>query len=333
MSASKTQVSTRRAREARERRRTRLIVYGASGVLVVAVAVVLVGLYVTQYRPPRAHVLSVGGSDYNASEVARRATYEVLFGGGVTPNLGVVVADTLQVIEDEAIVHQRAPATVGAVTADDIDAELRERLGVADSDVDSDEAFGDAFATLLRAVDLPRGEYEAVIAGEILLERLGERFRPDIAETTAQLALSRIRLLDEANAEEVRTLLLEGADFAELAAERSIEEALAAEGGDLGWRLFATLSLPAEEALASLEAGEISAVVSDGLFVDVYLVTERDEARPLEPEQIDELVVRRQQEWLDEQRLTVRVENDLSDGEESWILERLLANVARSGGG
>ena len=60
MSASRAQGESRRERDRRAQRRERLIIAGLVGLLTVAGIVVLVGLYVTQYLPPRAHVLRVG---------------------------------------------------------------------------------------------------------------------------------------------------------------------------------------------------------------------------------------------------------------------------------
>ena len=326
MAANKSNTVSRREREQRTRRTERMVIIGAAGVLAVATVVVLVGLYVTQYLPPRAHVLTVGESEYNAGEVARRATFEVLF-GRVTPNTAVVIPETLEALEDQEIVLSRAPEVVGDVTAQDLDDELRDRLGFSDADDEDNSAFGEALATLLRQVDLPRDEYDLVVSVEILLERLDEQFRTEIGEEADQLLISRIRLVDQVSAEELRAQLLEGADFAELSEERTSEGGGQADDGDLGWVPLALFSEAAQDALAGLAAAELSEIVADGPFSDVYLVAEREDARALEPQQIDALAALRQSEWIDERRDSVAVENDLSRGEEEWILERVTNNV------
>ena len=340
MAASKSNTASRREREQRARRKERIVIYAAAAVLAVALAVVLAGLYVTQYLPPRAHVLTVGESQYNAAEVARRATFEVLF-GRVTPNT-VVIPETLEALEDQEIVLARAPAVVGEVTAEDLDDELREQLDFADADAEDNSAFGEALAARLRQVDLPRDEYDLVVSVEILLNRLDEQFRAEIGDEADQLRISRIRLVDQVSAEEVLAQLFDGADFAELSEERTSEGGGQPDDGDFGWVPFPLFSEAAQDALAGLAAGELSEIVLDAPFFDVYLVAEREDARPLEPEQIDALVALRQSEWLDERRDSVAVENDLSFGEERWILERLCGDLgvtqcpepaARQGGG
>ena len=325
MSANRTQAASRRERERRARRTERLIVGGAVGALVVALGIVLVGFYITQYRPPRAHVLTVGESDYNAGELADRATFELFFGGAPL-DFGAIVDETIERIQDAEVLRLRAPALVGPVTEEDVDASLREQLGFVDSD--DDEGFADALGNLLRAFDLSLGEFEERVEGQILVERLQDRFREEVGESAAQVRLSRIRAVDPGGAEDIRELAVGGDDFAQLATERTAETSIAEDGGDLGWHPVAVLSDSLQAALAELEPGDISEIVEEGLFFDIYLLAEREDSRALEDEQIGDLVARRLRDWLDEQRETVVFELDLSDSEERWIIDRINDNIA-----
>lgn len=373
-SAGSARISSRREREDRARRTERIAIIAVSVVLGVAVLVVLIGLYVTQYLPPRAHVLRAGETDYQAAEVARRATYEVRF-GDISDDITETVTETLRVLEEQTILLDRAPAVVGEVSDEDVTQWLREHLGLAPPDdpppataedsggdggaadggaadeggdadgadaegsatpaatleVDPEEEaarYANVLADWLRHVGLPKDEYDLVVTAGILGDRLLDRFRAEVGETADQLRVSRIRLADRGGAEDVRALLLEGADFAELAGERSAEAEYASQGGDLGWLPLGSLSDVARAALAGLEPGAISEVVEAGVFFDVYLVAEREQARPLEPEQIDALVTRSWNEWLLAQRAIVATERDLSDGEERWILDRVVGDLS-----
>ncbi|MYB42415.1 MAG: hypothetical protein F4X76_09580 [Chloroflexi bacterium] len=370
-SSGSTRISARRQRDERAARRERVTIVAVTVVLTVAAVVVLAGLYVTQYRPPRAHVLSVGETDYQADEVARRASYEARF-GDLPGGIGEAVPGTLSVLEEQTILLERAPAFVGAATDEDVTQWLREHLGFAPPEApapppaadagdtgDAADAGGDggaaddgatgegslkedpeeeaarfavALADWLRHVDLPKDEYDLVVAAGILSDRLRDHFRTEIGETADQVRVSRIRLADRGGAEDVRALLLEGADFAELAEERSAEAEYAALGGDLGWLPFGSLSAIAQAAIAGLGPGSISEVVDTGLFFDVYLVAEREAARPLDPAQIEALIESRWDEWLLAQRAMVSVERDLSDGEERWILDQLVGSLSSGGG-
>ena len=376
-SSGSARVSVRRERDQRARRNERFAIIAVSTALSVATLVVLAGLYVTQYRPPRAHVLSAGETNYQAAEVARRTAYEMRF-GDLSGGIGEAVPETLTVLEEQALVLARAPARVGEVADEDVTQWLRVHLGFAPpeevADVpaagdatadagDSDDAAGDgtpdaadagdadtadgaleedpgeeatrfasALADWLRHVDLPKDEYDLVVAAGILRDRLLDQFRTEIGEAADQLRVSRIRLADRGGAEDVRALLLEGADFAELASERSGEAQYAARGGDLGWLPVGSLSDIARAALEGVDAGSISEVVETELFFDIYLVVEREEARPFDAAQAEALVTSRWDEWLLVQRAIVAVERDLSDGEERWILDRVVSSLSSGGG-
>ena len=324
MTAYRPPGTSRREREARDRRRERLVIFGASGVLAVAILVVLVGLYTTQYQPPRAHVLSVGDSDYNASAVARRALYEMRYGDEGLAGFDTAVSETLDLIEHSEIVLARAPALVGEVSGDEVREDLYVRLALAEEATESE--FAEALAEMLRDSRLSRGELEAIVSANILVGRLRDAFVDEYGEAMPQVLLSRIRVADETAAEEIWAQVSGGSDFAALADERNSGGSGGA-GGGIGWYPVAALSPEAQAALDGLEPGAVSAIVRDGLFYDVYLVRERDEARALDEDQRDSLGATRFLEWLEAERETVEVELDLSPGEERWILDRLINDL------
>ena len=325
MSAYRSPGAARREREARRRRNERAIIIGVAAVLAAAALVVLVGAYLTQYLPPRAHVLTVGGDDYDAAAVARRALYEMRYGDEGLSGFDAAVSETITHIEDTAIVLARAPAVVGDVTDDEVRADLAVRLDLGEEA--SEQAFVTALAGMLRDSRLSRGELEDIVRANILVERLRDSFVDEYGEAAPQALLSRIRVADEAAAEDVRRLADEGADFAQLADERA-SEGSAGAGGDIGWYPLAALSSEARAAIESLEAGAVSAIVRDGPFYDVYLVRERDEARAIDEDQRESLGASRFREWLDAERETFEVAVELSPGEERWIVDRLIADLA-----
>lgn len=314
--------TSRREREERDRRRERLVIYGVVGALVVAAVVVLVGLYTTQYQPPRAHVLSVGDRDYNASDIARRALYEMRYADEALGGFETAVSETLDRIEDTEIVLARAPALVGDVSDDEVRADLHVRLGLEEGATES--VFVEALAEMLADSRLSRDELEEIVRANILVGRLRDAFVDEYGDTASQVLLSRIRVADEAAAEDIRDRLSTGADFAEVADELSSG---GAGGGDLGWLPVAALSPAAREALVDLPTDAVSAIVWDGLFYDVYLVRDRDEARAIDEAQRESLGAMRFLEWIEDERATVEVEVDLSPGEERWILDRLISDL------
>ena len=132
---------SRREQEERARRRTRRIIGAAAAVLVLAFGIILAGLYFTQYRPPREHVLTVGDREYQAGEVRELGRYFAL-AAAQDPGASQFIEFTLEQIERDEILRQRAPELVGEVTTEDVEQELRERLGFAPPEDDSAGAGG-----------------------------------------------------------------------------------------------------------------------------------------------------------------------------------------------
>jgi parvulin-like peptidyl-prolyl isomerase len=329
-----TSASERRAARAAEERRQRLILYGAIGGLAAVAVIIAIGLYITQYRAPHAHVLTVAGRDYDAAAVARRGSYHAIFEGGIRDlSITSIAERAVDLLVDEAVVRERAPATVGAVSEDDVENDLRERLGFGDSD--DRQQFAEALRNVLRASRLTRDEYYDLATAAMLADRLRDGFEEDIGAAAPQVRLSRIRLTDSAAAEEVRATALGGADFAELAAERTADTQHRDDGGDLGWFPLTLLNDEVVEAISGLQAGEIAPIVDSGLFFDVYLVAEREDERELDERQVGQLVAQMFSEWRDVERPAIAVAVDLSDGEERWIADRVAGtvNAALGGGG
>lgn len=331
---SQSSASERRAHRAAEERRQRLILYGAIGSLAVVAVIIAAGLYVTQYRAPHAHVLTVAGRDYDAAAVARRGSFHAIFERGIQdPTITSIAERAVDLLVDEAVVRERAPTTVGAVSEDDVVNDLRERLGFGDSD--DRQQFAEALRNVLRASGLTRDEYYEWATATMLAGRLRDGFEEDIGASAPQVRLSRIRLTDSAAAEEVHATALEGANFAELAAERTADTQHRDDGGGLGWFPLTLLDDEVVEAISGLQAGEIAPIVDSGLFFDVYLVAEREDERELDEQQVSQLVAQMLSEWRDVERPAIPVAVDLADSEERWIADRVAStvNAALGGGG
>ena len=298
------------------------------GGLALVAAIILIGLYLTQYRPPRALVLTVSGRDYDAAAVARRGSYHALFEGGIADaGASTIAGRAVDLLIDEQVLRDRAPAVVGALSHEDVERELAERFGFADPD--EREEFAEALRRGILASGLSRDEYLDLATAQLLRERLSDGFREEIGATAPQLRLSRIRVADPERAERVRELALEdGADFAALAREHTVDADHRDYGGDLGWLALDLLEAETAAAVAELQPGEIAPVVASGLFFDVYRVTGREQDGELEEDQAQRLVNRRLDAWLAVERRAVEVTFDLSSGEERWIADRVTGELS-----
>lgn len=342
-----------------------LIIVGA--VLAIATVVVLSGLYVTQYRPPRAHALTVDGQDYNADAVKRRGSYMLRYepqaSRGVTQET-LVDATVDRIVRDEVLLR-RAPALVGDVTDADIDQGLRLQLGFATptatpapspspgatpsatsspvatpTEVITPDAeqrkreeadFARAQQDLYQSVGVKKSEFLRILRARLLEDRLKARFAADVGKTAPQVKLQVIRLTDEALAQRLRDQAVQGADFVRLAAQNSVISTARQDGGDLGWKLVATLGDPIRTAVESLPQNGISAIVRNDRFFEIYKVTEATTSRDLDATQQATLVDEKLTTWFAEETPNVPVERDISDGEREWILDAIVEDVTDRG--
>ena len=288
-------------------------------VLAAAAVRVAAGVYFTVYLPPRAHVITLDGHEYNAGEFMRRARYFALYEGGASQGIDRVVDGTIAQLEREATIRRDAPALVGEVTDADIDAELRERLGFAEEGVD-ESGYGSALAALLRVVDMPRDEFNQILEAQILEGRLRERFETEIGDSAPQLRLRSIRVGDRDLAERVRQEATTTDDFHALAVRESLDDGAAAATAT--WLPIEILDERVSAAVADLQPGDVSAVVELTPFFEVYYIEERDEDRELDETLMAQVVATRLGAWLDAAPPPA-LEHAMSNDEYSWIVERV----------
>lgn len=105
--------------------------------------------------------------------------------------------------------------------------------------------------------------------------------------------------------------LEEGEDFADLAAEYSIDTGSKEDGGDLGWFPRGVMVAEFEEVAFGLEIGEISELVKTEFGYHVIEVLER-EVRELEPQFLQAFQQKAFNEWFAEQKELAEIERFVS---------------------
>lgn len=119
-----------------------------------------------------------------------------------------------------------------------------------------------------------------------------------IPASVEQVRVRQIRLNDAETAQEALGRLASGREFDELAYQFD-----PLMGGDLGWLPKGYLAEAVlEEAIFTLEPGEISPLIETGLGFHILKVIEREDQRPLSPDARFVLQERALQDWLDERR-------------------------------
>jgi len=148
---------------------------------------------------------------------------------------------------------------------------------------------------------------------DLLRQKLAEEMGADVEPFKEEVWARHILVETEEEAQDVLTMLADGKDWHELAAEVSLDESNKDQGGDLGWFDNQTMVLPFTDAAFQLEIGEISEPVETDFGFHIIQVLGKRETQLTD----DELLTKKNEiftSWLSAER------NDRSDIEiyDSW---------------
>ena len=208
--------------------------------------------------------------------------------------------DVLEGLIDSALIEQGAMA-MGISLSD-------EELG---SQVEADIAAGGgqaAFEEWLQATDQTREDYKGMLRQSLLAQRVLDAVAAGVGTEAEQVHARHIMVDSEEEAQQILTMLQEGADFVALARDRSLDLATKDNGGDLGWFPRGLVALELENAAFSLQPGQVSGVVHLGEGYHVIQVVERESARPLSPEMQLDLQLAAFEGWLADVRASAVIE-------------------------
>ena len=125
----------------------------------------------------------------------------------------------------------------------------------------TEELFNDNYQEFLSSVEelgISEETIRDIIQISIIRQEILEIVSADVEDRAEQVWIRHILVSDEDTANEVIEKLDAGEDFADLAAEYSIDTSNKDNGGDLDWFPRGTMVEPFEEAAFALEVGEIS---------------------------------------------------------------------------
>lgn len=211
-------------------------------------------------------------------------------------------ASVLDAMIDQVLIEQAALELEIDIPDDEVDAELALQSELA-------AANGTTLEEVITAQLYTMDEYRAVVRGFLLVQRVSEQVVA-VPEMAPQVHSRHILVADEATARELLTQLQAGVDFAQLAAQYSLDVSTAASGGDLGWVTRGVLlQREVEDAIFALQPGQFAAEpVRSSLGYHVIQTLERVEDRPLSPSALALLQQQAFLDWLDLQRQAADIE-------------------------
>lgn len=335
--------------------RDALAVMAAVVVLAVTALIVVVGLFLTWYRPPRAASLTVDDATFTAAQVQHRLL-DMMFNerAALGSDQNQFVSKTLDRIERDEVVLRRANTVVGNVDADAVTKHLRDLLAPPAPPVPviktdpgrtvtipaatpvalSDEAYAKALQNRLKNAEMTKDELDPIARADLLQKQLRAKFREGLSISGPQVQMIVARLTDKAKADQVRAIgLRPGVDFVQIA---NYNSASGDAVGDPRWVLPEDLKQSVRDAVGPLKPGELSAVTPNGIYFEVYKVVATDASREFETAQLDTLVGQKFDAWVAAERAHVRLERVLSTDTEDWIrggaLAKFRARNAQHGG-
>jgi parvulin-like peptidyl-prolyl isomerase len=302
----------------------------ALGAAVVAAVVVIAifGYYQTQIRPEGETVLKVGDRSFSLDYFERRLRYDIREGNTIyEANPSQATTLLLNEIETEELMRQGAPEKGVDLSEEAIDAEIRSQENVpANADRN---AFAAYYREAVRSSGLTTEGYRDVIAAGIAQNAIQLMFQEQAPKTADQVRFRVIVLSTEDEAQAALDRLRNGEDFATVASELSQHEASRQKGGEQDWTPRGVLESALDEALFSLEVGQISDIITGQSALFIVQVLERQDQRETTDSQQSLLASQAQHEWLSQLRDRVGVATSLNDDQRNSILEVLQSEVQR----
>jgi parvulin-like peptidyl-prolyl isomerase len=135
--------------------------------------------------------------------------------------------------------------------------------------------------------------------------------------------LRQIVVATQAEADEIRAQIEGGADFAALAAERSLDEQTKASGGEVGWVAKGILGGSLEDTLFALEPNAVTTYPTSSQVI-VYQVIEKQADRTLEDDDKEALAQAALTDWISEKRSALDIEEQITQDADKyrWAYER-----------
>ena len=313
--------------------------YGAVVIsMLIGLALAIVGYafladYLETQGRPGSTALQIDDTRYRLDHFTNRLKMYVDQNGGP----GVVdqitaLSQVPAILIQEEIVRRFAGEFDITASEEEILQEIAIRLGIAADD----ETFDVVFQQELARNGLSEMEFHDMIAALVLQNKLLEMFEAELPPSAESVRYRLISVSEQATADDIKQQLEDGADFAVLAAENSLDVATKDEGGEVGWVPRGVLDAATEELVFALEPNEITTTpLPQGVVVIEML--EKAEDREIEEDQKSPLANNAFQDWVQEKRETLDIVISVAPGADNydqkkaeWAVDRAYAQQSIS---
>ena len=298
--------------------------YGAVVIgLLIGLAMAILGYafladYLETQGRPGSTALQVDDTRYRLDHFSNRLRMYVDQNGGpgVVDSVTALSQVPILLIREEVVRRFAGEFDVTA-SEEEILEEIATRLGITADD----ETFEVVYQQELDRSGLAELEFRDMIEAAVLQVKLLEMFEAELSPSAESVRYRQILVSEQATADDIKQQIEDGADFAALAAENSLDVATKDEGGEVGWLPRGVLDASTEELVFALEPDEITTIpLPEGVML--IEMEEKAEDRKVEEDRRTPLANRAFSEWVEEKRESLEVENFvLIDGDKcDWAL-------------
>jgi parvulin-like peptidyl-prolyl isomerase len=314
-------------------RSARIMLFGAVGlVLAIAAAFLGFGYWYAEIRPEGRTVLEADGIKVSFAAMKRRMEYELSLNSQYlqSAQLFQVLPEVVygNLLEELTVVSRAQSELDVSVTAEEIDARIRSRIGVSE-DADA-RTFANAFREALDESRLSEAEYRRLVEADLLAEKIRERFTSQVPPAVEQAQLDVISVNDSETADQARARVAAGEDWATVARELSTDPNVAESGGRLPYQPEGALPQAFNDYAFDADPGVISEPLSTNDQGPFYIVRVLDRSQqPLTDDQKPGYVSRQYDQWITDTQAKMTVERHWELSDQTEALRDIDTSVAK----
>ncbi len=234
-------------------------------------------------------------------EVARSLEGRRSIGDPPPADMSAFRMNQLDSMIDQILIEQAAAIQGVKVTDADVEAEVQTNIQIAGSK--------DKWQAQLAADHMTEAEARVALRSMLITQKMRDIVTAKIGSTTEQVHARHILVADEATANEILNKLKAKGDFAQLAAQYSLDVTTKQTGGDLGWfSRGQLLQKTVEDAAFSLDINQIGGPVKSDLGYHIIQTLERVKDRPIDPETRAKLAEEAFVQWVQSLRKSARIQ-------------------------
>lgn len=345
----------------RDRQINRLLLIGGGILLLLVIAIPGFAYYQDVIARGQSTAVRVNDETFSMNEFVDRLAYRerilnAQFAGLNDPQLQQFFAQQRATLPEQVkeeiiegvLVRQEAAERGISVSDEQVDQTITEEFGAATRNTipqpaasPSPSASPEATATVdpsaaqtayqnfLDQTGISDQRFRELVRSDLLRERLDEQLRAGGPQTADQARVRAIVLPTREEAQQVLEQIQGGADFATVAAEKSIDEATKSQGGQYDWIARGTREPDFEEKIFGT-TGLVPEVVQGLGGFAVVDVQEIEQNRPLSEEQRETLQNQAFQNWLEQAKAQATIEDNLTPENQLWALRRAERQIQQS---